>query len=116
MKLRTVNAIFLKESLVTLRDKRTLAAMIGIPVILYPALLVITSQVAMMHLASVEESISCVAVRSEQDVTVDRWVEALPRMELVHPKDPEAALPEGEVDAVVDVSYTHLTLPTIYSG
>ncbi|HQH53087.1 MAG TPA: ABC transporter permease subunit/CPBP intramembrane protease [Candidatus Hydrogenedentes bacterium] len=103
MKLRTVNAIFLKESLVTLRDKRTLMAMIGIPVILYPALLVITSQVAMMHLASVEESISRVAVRSEQDVTVDRWVEALPRMELVHPKDPEAALLEGEVDAVVVV-------------
>jgi len=38
MKLRTVRAIFFKELVVMLRDKRTLLAMIGIPIVLYPAL------------------------------------------------------------------------------
>lgn len=101
MKIRIVSAIFRKESLVMLRDKRTLMAMIGIPIILYPALLVITSQAAMMHLSSVEESTSRIAVKSEQDTTVAQWVAALPRMKLVEVREPDTALLEGEIDAVV---------------
>lgn len=101
MKLRIVGAIFRKESLVMLRDKRTLMAMIGIPVILYPALLIISSQVAMMHLSSVEQSISRVAIKAEERSPVAHWIEALPRIELIETDDPKTALLEGDVDAVV---------------
>ncbi len=103
MKLRTVGAIFRKESLVTLRDKRTLIAMIGIPVVLYPALLIITSQVAMLHLAQLEEWTSRVAVRSEYGQTVARWIEAFPRVQIVETDEPQADLLKGEIDAVVVV-------------
>ena len=103
MKLRTVRAIFFKELVVMLRDKRTLLAMIGIPIVLYPALLVVTSQVALMHISRVEESTSRIAVKAGQDPTVGRWVSALPRVELVTMEEPEIALLDGEVDAVVVV-------------
>ncbi|MFO7974413.1 MAG: ABC transporter permease subunit/CPBP intramembrane protease [Candidatus Hydrogenedentota bacterium] len=106
MKLRTVGAIFRKELLVMLRDKRTLIAMIGIPVILYPALLIISSQAAMIHLSSVEQSISCVTIKAEEDTTVARWIEGLPRMNLVETDEPEKALLEGDVDAVVVVKHS----------
>ena len=36
MNLRTVWVVFRKELLDMLRDKRTLIAMIGIPIVLYP--------------------------------------------------------------------------------
>jgi len=101
MKLRVVGAIFRKEFLIMLRDKRTLMAMIGIPVILYPALLIITSQAAMMHLSSVEQSTSRVAIKATEPTPVAHWLEALPRIELVETDEPETALLEGEVDAVV---------------
>ncbi|HOF40493.1 MAG TPA: ABC transporter permease subunit/CPBP intramembrane protease [Candidatus Hydrogenedentes bacterium] len=103
MKMRTVRAIFFKELMVMLRDKRTLVAMIGIPVVLYPVLLVVTSQVALMHISHVEESTSRIAIKAGQDPTVAHWIDALPRMKLVSMEKPEAALLDGEVDAVVVV-------------
>ena len=44
MNLRTIRTIAAKELLETLRDKRTLMAMIGIPLILYPLILLVGTQ------------------------------------------------------------------------
>ena len=45
--------IFVKELLDTLRDKRTLIAMVGVPIFLYPGLVLLLSEVAVSQSARV---------------------------------------------------------------
>ena len=52
MNLRTAKTIFFKEMLDTLRDKRTLIAMLGVPIVLYPALFIFGAQ-AMVREANI---------------------------------------------------------------
>lgn len=103
MKSRIVSTIFFKELRVMLRDKRTLIAMIGVPIILYPAILIITSQMTILHISTVEESSSRVTLQSQHPSPVMEWLAALPKIEFVETTDPEQSLLAGRVDAVVVV-------------
>jgi sodium transport system permease protein len=62
MKWHIVATVFAKELKETLRDRRTMAIMILVPVFLYPALFVIAEQLALFGQRSLEESAVRVAV------------------------------------------------------
>lgn len=104
MNFRTVKTIFKKEMLDTIRDKRTLVMMIGVPVLLYPVLLIVGLQGALLQHAHLDETRSRVAVvAGEEAETVRAWLADTEMIEIVEAADPEAALTAGDLDAIVSV-------------
>lgn len=101
MNLTIVKVIFFKEMLDTLRDKRTLIAMVGVPVILYPALFLVMAQVAVMQSATLEKTASKVVIRADEASPLRPWVEKIEQVDVMDSEDPEGDLQKGEIDAVV---------------
>ncbi|MCL4217792.1 MAG: ABC transporter permease subunit [Candidatus Hydrogenedentes bacterium] len=101
MNFRTVQTIFRKEILDTMRDKRTLLAMIGVPLLLYPALFILATQAAIVQMGKMEEKASRVAVTAPDVEAVAAWLEDDKRIEIVSAADPQDALFRGDVEAVV---------------
>ena len=74
MSLRIVKTIATKELRESLRDRRTLFLMVFLPVLLYPALLLMITQVASVQLAELEETASRIAIvvgPEEAEATVE---------------------------------------------
>ena len=112
MKLRVVWIIFCKELLDTVRDKRTLLAMVGVPVLLYPAMLIFATQAAMVQSRKLNESPSRVVVRFEEGPAEAResaqhivagWLRKIPKVDVRASSDPQGDLLSGQADAVVVV-------------
>ena len=101
MNFRTVQTIFHKEILDTLRDKRTLLAMIGVPLLLYPALFILATQAAIVQMGKMEGKASRVAVIAPDAGAVAAWLEDDERIEILSVADPQDALFSGDVEAVV---------------
>ncbi|MCL4692622.1 MAG: ABC transporter permease [Candidatus Hydrogenedentes bacterium] len=101
MKFHTVFVIFRKELLDMLRDKRTLIAMLGIPIVLYPALFIFGSQAAMMERDRVAQAPSRVAIVADQADILEDWLHGEQSVALRYPGDPEAELAAGRIQAVV---------------
>ncbi len=95
-----VFTILRKELLDTMRDKRALLLMVGVPVILYPALLIIASQATIMQMDKMKSTASRVAL-SAPDAQVEQWLADLDDVELQTPADPSAALHANDIDALV---------------
>lgn len=100
---RIVAAIFRKEILDTFRDRRALIAMIGIPLVLYPALFLALSQVAIIQTSTVEKGWSRAAVIGDDSRVVRSWVELIPKVEVIGAEEPRAMLAKGDLDVVVVV-------------
>lgn len=103
MNFRIVQTIFRKEMRDTLRDRRTLVAMIAVPVVLYPALLLVTSQTALMHKNRVEAKASRVVLDAPEPGPLVDWLEEMDQVVVVYHEDPKAALLNGEVQAILSV-------------
>ncbi len=103
MNFRTVKTIFKKEMLDTVRDKRTLVMMIGVPVLLYPMLLIVGLQGALVQHATLEETVSRVALDTEEPELVETWLEDVEMVELVDTDTPAADLDAGNLDAIVQI-------------
>jgi sodium transport system permease protein len=103
MSTRTVWTIFKKELLDMLRDKRTLIAMVAIPIVLYPALILIGSQAAIVQQNKMEQTVSRVVLVGESAEELRGWFEAAVRIELASVDHPERALAERAVDALIRV-------------
>lgn len=71
---KAIKAVFKKEILDILRDKRTLAIMILLPLILYPLILVATSQVTMMLMQSREDKVYSVAFDLPRDSQLETLI------------------------------------------
>ena len=104
MSFGNVRTIYLKEILDTLRDRRTLIAMIGVPIVLYPAILLLAGQVFMVQQERMEARPSRVAVVGPGAEAAKRWLGEAEHIELVEALDAQGALTRGEVNAVVDIS------------
>lgn len=104
MNFRSVRTIFRKEMLDTVRDKRTLVMMIGVPVLLYPVLLIVGMQGALLQHAHLDETISKVAIQASEPDAVRAWLKDVEKIEIVTPENPEAALNSGDLDALVVVT------------
>lgn len=101
MNLRRVTTIFRKEIVDMLRDKRTLIAMIGLPVVLYPLLFIFGSQAALVQQDKLERDISQVAVAEGTDPLVRQWLEKIPKIAVLDKVATLADLYSGELDAIV---------------
>lgn len=98
--LRVTWVIFTKELLDTLRDRRTLFMMIGVPVLLYPALILLSLQVAVMQHEHLERNVTRVVVDSPWP-ELRLWLQERDKIKLTESEHPAAALDAGEVDVVV---------------
>lgn len=101
MRLRTVIVIFRKEVLDMLRDRRTLIAMIGIPLLLYPALFVFGSQAAIMQQDKLDEAQSHIAVDGTDAELVREWLGDDKKFLVLSLDDPDEALMKGDLDAYI---------------
>jgi len=63
MRLRKVLAVFRKEVLDSLRDRRTLMMMVLLPIVLYPAMFILMTQLTSAGLARLQQEPSRVSVR-----------------------------------------------------
>lgn len=103
MRLRTVNTIFRKEILDTIRDKRTVIMMIGLPIVLYPAMLLIGLQTAIIQHQQLEAAVSRIAIKADKPQAIELWFDGIPKMKVAPSVDPEGDLARNEVDAVLVV-------------
>ncbi len=99
-----VLTILRKELLDTRRDRRTLFMMVVLPVMLYPAMLLVGVQLLMVHQERVERTLSKVHVAALNDV--DReiakgWFVDAVDIELTDSPDPWADLAARNIQAVV---------------
>ncbi len=104
MRIRTVSTILRKELLDTFRDKRTLFMMVGIPVLLYPAMILVGSQAMMVHEKSMESSPVrvCLAAAEAGDAEVMKsWVADIRNVQIIDSPNPKEALAAGKLDVVV---------------
>ncbi len=104
MQLKIIATIFRKEMLDMLRDKRTLVAMLGIPIVLYPMLFIVGSQAFMVQQSRVEETASIIAIDNADTNTVRAWLTDVEMVSVVSSSDPEADLMSGQVDAVLAIN------------
>lgn len=96
--------VFRKELLETLRDRRTLAVMIVVPVLLYPALLVLTEQLALLGVRRLEAEALPAALSGPPWPEFHRHLVAHPGLELRTPvpdPDPGAAIRAQQVRVVL---------------
>lgn len=104
MNFTVVKTIYFKEVLDTLRDKRTLIAMVGVPIFLYPFLILVMMQVALVQQTRIAETESKIFVRGPEAETVRTWLEDVELISLVPEEDlasGDTELIEGEIDAIV---------------
>ncbi len=101
MTAKTVKTILFKELLDTFRDKRMLMAMIGVPIVLYPAIFVLATQAALVQQSRMEEQISRVALLGPGTEVIGEWLASAGRFEVL--SDPQGdGLASGALDAVVE--------------
>ncbi|MBI5092248.1 MAG: CPBP family intramembrane metalloprotease [Candidatus Hydrogenedentes bacterium] len=100
MNLRTAKTIFFKELLDTLRDKRTLIAMLGVPVVLYPALFIFGAQAMVVQQDTLVKTPSRVVVQAS-DPQVVQWISGMPMIQLAEAKFPSESMFAGEIDAII---------------
>ncbi len=122
MNWRIIGTVLAKEVKETLRDRRALFIMVVIPVLLYPATLVLMEQLAMFGQRSLTANVSRVAVVGEAGVVVP-FLEHDGSLELVRSDTiPLEALRAGRVDVVLVVPQSEWsgqatnTVQVLYDG
>src|SRR4051812_30634302 len=103
MRLRIIKIVFLKELREMLRDRRSLTIMFGIPLVLYPILLLLIGSIGISKKRQLAETPAGVAVVNGE--AAQRLVELLEEKDSgaeIRPAElPEADLAAGNFDAVV---------------
>jgi sodium transport system permease protein len=98
---RMAYTILSKELLDTLRDKRTLLMMLGVPLLLYPAVTLFGFQTVMSMHGRVEAGVSRVAFYAESPGVLHEVVSGLNQINVAESPSPMEDLQSGKLDAVV---------------
>jgi len=94
--------VFRKEIRETMRDRRTLLVMVVVPVLLYPALLIVSEQLLLFGQRSLEADPSLVGVVGDAPPALLELLEARESLEVVDVvEDAESEIRSDRVDAVV---------------
>ncbi len=102
MNLRTVLTIAAKELRETLRDRRTLMAMVGIPLLLYPVILLVGTQAIVYRQAKTDGQVARVAVADGVDAQLVERLRADDTVEVEALTEESAdRVASGELDATV---------------
>src|SRR5688572_26332064 len=103
MRLDIIREVFLKELRETLRDRRSLAVMFGIPLLLYPLMTLASVGLGASRLRKMTEQPGRIAVVNPE--AAPRLLEMLRRsessLEVVRVEDARRALEENTIDAVL---------------
>lgn len=102
---RDARVIFAKELRETLRDTRTLLIMVVVPVLLYPAILIASEQLALFGLRRLERDPAVVAVAGDVDSLFLDFVRTSGDLRVLDIEDPEDALRSDSVSAVAVFLY-----------
>lgn len=104
MRVSIVATILHKELLDTRRDRRTLFMMMVLPVLLYPATLLIGTQALLVRQQSIESSPLrvCLAAEESGDTEVMKsWVADIKNVQIIDSPRPQADLAGGKLDVVI---------------
>ena len=74
MNYKIIATILRKELLETLRDRRTLFAMIGVPILLYPALFIGMTQFTLIQQGKLSAQKSQIAIIGESSSEINEWI------------------------------------------
>jgi sodium transport system permease protein len=104
MRFSKVKEVFRKEILDTLRDRRTILMMIVVPVLLYPGLLIVITELTAAQQAKMEmRTIQVALVGVPDDSSLISKLRKAERIEIVQSKDPTKAVHEGKVHFVIEM-------------
>ncbi len=110
---RVVGTIFKKELVETLRDRRTLALMFLLPLVVYPFLVILGSETASMNQSRLEAKPTVVMVDGDLTMATERALESAEHILLVRSstagashRTPKELLSDAEIDAVLTASTT----------
>ncbi len=99
-----IGIVWRKEVLDTLRDRRTIMAMIVLPLLIYPVLIVAISQLGLHQVEKMRQSRARVALVPPDAVpALAESLAADTTFALRRPADPESALAARDLDAVIRV-------------
>jgi sodium transport system permease protein len=101
---RVVWSIFAKEARETLRDRRTLFLLIAVPLIFYPLLMVVVTEVAVSQRAQIEMESGAVMLVGELPRALEDRLASDGSLVLTRAPDPDGALREGRVQLVLEAS------------
>ncbi len=101
MRLNITFSILKKELLETLRDKRALFAMIGVPLVIYPLIFIIISEATLMQKTKIEEKDSRIAFGTDCPEGIRDWLSSLDKVKVIEADHPEEELSEGKLDVIV---------------
>ncbi len=97
---RDARVIFAKELRETLRDTRTLLIMVVVPVLLYPAILIASEQLALFGQRRLQRDPALVAVAGDVDSLFLDFIGTKENLRLLDIQDPEDAVRSDSVSAV----------------
>ncbi len=108
MRTKMVKAIFKKEMIDILRDKRTLFMGIILPLILYPVIMLIMTQIMTMSMSSIESEDINIAFEKNPNKELVSIMEnytdgSTEHINIVSTNDYKEDLEEGNIDAYIDV-------------
>jgi sodium transport system permease protein len=104
MRFKKVKEIFRKEVLDTLRDRRTILMMIVVPVLLYPGLLILITEMTAAQQAKLEQRTVTIALSGlPQDSPLIERLRKTERVIIVQSRDPFKDVQEGKVLFVIDM-------------
>ncbi|GMW02881.1 MAG: hypothetical protein AMXMBFR84_40170 [Candidatus Hydrogenedentota bacterium] len=98
-----VDTIFRKELLDMIRDRRTIVAMIFIPIVLYPSLFIFGSQALLMERDQIATTPSTYVIQAENPEAIFALLVEEPLLSMNNSSNPEADLKDGKIDAIVAV-------------
>lgn len=97
---KALKAVYKKEMLDILRDKRTLVVMVLLPLILYPLIMIAVSQASMIMMESRDSKVLAVAFAFEPDARLQTLISERQdkyKITVSHPDDPAAAFAAHEI-------------------
>ncbi len=108
MRSKIVKSIFKKEMLDILRDKKTLFMMIVLPIILYPVMMILFSQVMMMSANSMETKEMPIAIKGNVDsqlismINEGKKTEETGKLKIVEVKNYKKAIEDETIVAYIE--------------
>lgn len=106
MNLKKITAVYKKELKDTLRDKRTILMMILVPIVMYPVLFVLISQIQSTGVAKLKLEKSRIALGSTVPARLDSLMKNDDNLCIVSSEDPMADLTKGGIQGFVEVTTT----------
>jgi sodium transport system permease protein len=104
MNIRTIKVVYLKELLDTIRDRRTLIAMIVVPILLFPVMMIGFGWFAGTQTIKMAEETAKLAVLGKDNAPhLYQLIEQSNHLQIVQYPNPREALSKGEIQAILEI-------------